>query len=274
MNRTRRILSLLGLSLALGTTLPACLVTAQGRMATGSMVAYDQPPPPRAENPQGGMAGHIWISGNWSWQNNQWVWIDGHWERERAGYAWSDGRWEPRNGTWHWVSGEWVVSTSGTGTVIVGDGGRPQVQDHRYDDQPQSGDAIVTHAPNGGTIITNGGLPQGGGVVVGQGGVVVSNGQGGVIASNGAGTVVSAGGTVTITGPTAAPPPPRVENPGQPRRGYTWIEGAYQWDQDARQYDWVPGHWERTKAQKVWVPFRWELRGNVYVRVGGEWRSQ
>ena len=41
MNRTRRILSTLGLAALLGTTLPACVVTARGRIATGAVVADD-----------------------------------------------------------------------------------------------------------------------------------------------------------------------------------------------------------------------------------------
>lgn len=251
MNRTRRILSTLGLALLLGTTLPACLVTARGRIATGAVVAYDQPPAPRVESPQP-MAGHVWVKGNWNWQNGQWVWIDGHWERERAGYAWQDGRWEPRNGSWHWVGGEWIV---GGGGVIVTDGGgpRPHDQDHRFDNQPQ-----------GGVIVTNGGA-------VGQGGVIVNNGQGGLVATNGAGTVVSQGGQVVIVGPTQPPPPIRVENPGPSRRGYIWIEGAWSWDNNAKQYDWVPGHWERTKANRRWEPVRWQQQGNVWIRVGGQW---
>ncbi|MBK9033964.1 MAG: YXWGXW repeat-containing protein [Myxococcales bacterium] len=265
MNRTRRILSGLGLALVLGTTLPACVVAARGRLTTGAVVAYDQPPPPRVENPQP-MAGHVWVHGNWTWQNNQWVWADGHWQRERAGYAWQDGRWEPRNGSWHWVGGDWVVS--GSGTVVVGggnDGGRPRDQDHRFDNQPQGGVIVTNNGavnPQGGVIVTNNGP---------QGGVIVNGGQGGLVATNGAGTVISQGGHVIITGPTAPPPPPRVESPGPARRGYVWIEGAYFWDKDARAYNWAPGHWERAKANHRWVPVRWEQQGGVYIRVGGEW---
>lgn len=251
MHRTRRILSALGLTLALGATLPACLFTARGRFTTGAVVAYDQPPEPRMESPQP-MAGHVWVRGNWTWQNNQWMWIDGHWERERAGYAWQQGEWQPRNGSWHWVGGQWTASGGGSGTIVTGNGAvivdghghgqgpRDQVQDHRY--------------PN------NHGTPP----------VIVNNGPGPLVAGNGAGTVIVGNGGVTIIGPTAAPPPLRVESPGPNRKGYVWIEGAYQWSNN--QYEWVSGHWERSKANHVWQPVRWELRGNVYIRIGGEWR--
>ena len=48
MKRSARILSALGLVLALGTT-SACVVTARGRVRTGAVVAYEEPPPARAE---------------------------------------------------------------------------------------------------------------------------------------------------------------------------------------------------------------------------------
>lgn len=261
MNRTRRILSALGLALALGSTLPACVITARGRLQGGAVVAYDAPPERRVENPQP-MAGHVWIAGNWTWQNNRWVWVDGHYERQRAGYQWQDGRWEPRNGSWHWVSGQWIVVGQGTvvtgngnGAVIVGGHGdhpRDRNQDHRYDPPPPP-------------------PPGGGGVVVGGGGggVIVNNGGGGLSATNGAGTVTVNNGQVVITGPQQPPPPIRVENPGAARRGYVWIEGSWQWANN--QYEWVPGHWERAKAGYRWEPVRWQLQGNVYVRVGGSW---
>ena len=266
MNRTRRILSALALTVSLGA-LPACLVTARGSgtwSTGGSVVAYEAPPEPRMENPQP-MAGHVWVRGNWTMQNNQWVWIDGHWERQRAGYAWSDGRWEPHNGSWHWVAGTWTVSSGGPqgGTIVTGDGGvivtggggRDQVQDHRYD-PPNNGGGVIVGGNGGGAVIVgnnNGGRPP-------------------LVAGNGAGTVIVGNGGVTITGPTQAPPPIRVENPGQARRGYIWIEGAWDWNQQARQYDWVPGHWERTKAGHRWQPVRWEQQGGVYVRIGGTWQ--
>jgi len=245
MNRTRRILSALGLTVALGATIPACTVVARGRVQTpGVVVAYDAPPEPRQENPQP-MAGHVWVRGNWTMQNGQWLWIDGHWERQRANQSWQDGRWEPHNGSWHWVAGTWANGGAG-GTIVTGDGGvvvagggngggypqRDQVQDHRY---PQN---------------NNGGQPP-------------------LVATNGAGTAVVNNGTVTIYGPTQAPPPARVENPGPSRKGYLWIEGAWQWTND--QYEWAPGHWERTKANRRWEPVRWQQQGNVWVRIGGSW---
>lgn len=263
MNRTRRILSALGLTLALGATLPACLVRTSGSgtfATTGSVVAYEAPPEPRQENPRP-MRGQVWVRGNWSMQNNQWIWIDGHYESERSNQYWNDGRWEAHNGSWHWVAGSWSSQpngtiVTGTGTVVVsgngnGNGGyvppRDQVQDHRYDPPPPVNNG------GGGTVIQGGSGP----------------GRPPIVATNGAGTVVVGQGGVTISGPTQAPPPIRVENPGPSRRGYVWIEGNWQWANNS--YEWVPGHWERSKAGKRWQPVRWEQQGGVYVRVGGSW---
>lgn len=268
MNRTRRILSALGLTVALAS-LPACLVTARGSgtwSTGGAVVAYDAPPEPRVENPQP-MAGHVWVRGNWTMRNNQWVWIDGHWERARAGYQWTDGRWEPHNGSWHWVAGTWTAGNGPNGTIVTGDGGvvvtgggnggyvppRDQIQDHRYD-----------------------GSNSGGGVIVGNGGgvVVTGGGAGGrppLVASNGAGTVIAGNGGVTVIGPTVAPPPVRVENPGPARRGYVWIEGNWQWANN--NYEWVPGHWERSKAGHRWQPVRWQQNNGVWIRIEGSWTS-
>jgi hypothetical protein len=264
MNRTRRILSAIGLTVALGATLPACMVTARGnaRYGGGAVVAYDAPPEPRVENPGQGMAGHVWVRGKWTWQNGQWAWVDGHWERDRAGYAWQDGRWEPHNGSWHWVEGTWTVSSNGGGGTIVNGGGAVIVDGHDHGDRPREQDHRYDQGNQGGGVIVGGG---------GGGGVIVNNGQGGLAAQNGAGTVLVGGGNVTIVGPTQAPPPIRVENPGPARRGYVWLEGNWMWSDNQRGYEWVPGHWERAKANQRWEPVRWELRGNVYVKIGGRW---
>ena len=119
MNRTRRILSALALTFLVGTT-SACLVTARGQMQGGSVVAYDQPPAPRQENP-GVMQGHVWVQGKWTWQNNQWMWVDGHWERERSGSSRSradrPGAWRPSGRAARGSSSPTVPSSTPRGAV-------------------------------------------------------------------------------------------------------------------------------------------------------------
>ncbi len=235
MKRSARIISVLGLALLMGAS-SACVVTARGRIRTGAVVVYEEPPAPRDEVEYSQTnSGYIWVRGRYDWQGGQWVWMPGHWERERAGYQWSDGRWERRDNSWHWVEGNWVVHSGG--------GGRGQVVDHRTGGGPPppvNPPPIVGHASN----------PDGSGV-----GVVVGGGQ----------------VHVHQHGPTSAPPPIRVESPGASRRGYIWVRGHYEWR--ANQYEWIPGHWEREKAGMQWFDGRWELQGNVYVWFGGEWRA-
>lgn len=235
MKRSARIISALGLALALGAT-SACVVRAHGRVRTGAVVVYEEPPPPQ-EEPVEARAGFVWVRGRYDWQNGRWMWVPGHWERERAGYGWQDGRWERRDGSWHWVEGQWIVA--GSATV---DTGRPQVVDHRNPPPPPPGH-VGAHSQN----------PDGSGV-----GVVVGNGQ-----------VV-----VNVHGPTQPPPPIRVESPGAARRGFIWVNGHYEWRNAQEGYIWVPGHWERQKANMVWFDGRWELQGNVYVWIEGGWRAQ
>jgi hypothetical protein len=242
MKRTARITSALALALLLGGT-SACVVTAHGRVRTGAVVVYEEPPAPREEIEYSqGRSGYVWVRGRYDWQGGQWVWMPGHWERERSGYHWNDGRWERRDNSWHWVEGTWVVHGSGT-VVTGGGGGRPQEVDHRDGGHHHGGRTpppVVGHAGN----------PDGSGV-----------------------SVVSGGGQVHVQvhGPTSPPPPVRVESPGAARGGYVWIRGYYEWRDN--QYMWIPGHWEREKAGHQWFDGRWELQGNVYVWISGEWRA-
>lgn len=239
MKRSVRILSALGLVLALGAT-SGCVVSARGRVHPGPVVVYEEPPAPREEvEYTQGRSGYVWVRGRYDWQNGQWAWVSGHWERERSGYGWQDGRWERRDGSWHWVDGQWIVH--GSGTVVSNDPGRPQVVDHRGGGGPHHGGGGVTgHSQN----------PDGSGVGVAVGGGHVQ---------------------VNVHGPTSAPPPIRVENPGAARGGYLWVRGHYEWR--TNQYEWIPGHWERQKAGYQWFDGRWELQGNVYVWFPGEWRA-
>jgi hypothetical protein len=248
MNRTAKILATFGLLFGLGVGSGGCLVTAQGHMRGGAVVAYEAPPPDQQENVEV-RAGFVWVRGHQEWRNGQWMWTPGHWERERSGYAWQDGRWEQRNGSWHWIEGQWVVG--GTATVTGGgDYDRDRVRDHRGDNgYPPGGGYQGGGGYDNRTVGSTATNPDGSGV-----GVVVGNGQ----------------VTVAVHGPTQAPPPMRVESPGASRRGFAWINGYYEWRGD--EYVWVPGHWERERTGQVWFDGRWDLEGNVYVWHPGEWR--
>src|SRR6185436_11247156 len=65
-----------------------------------------------------------------------------------------------------------------------------------------------------------------------------------------------------------APPPPREEVVPEPRRGYVWVNGY--WDYSGKRHRWVKGKWVKERrgyhyAQPNWVERdgRWHLdRGN------------
>ena len=72
----------------------------------------------------------------------------------------------------------------------------------------------------------------------------------------------------TAPGP---PPPPPVEHV-EPRRGFVWIEGNYDW-RDGR-YVWAPGHFERARKGRRWHGGAWEWRGNHYAWAPGFWAEE
>ena len=155
MNRSRHILRSLGLAVALAATVPACVVSASGRVRThGTVVITDAPPEPKQETYEP-RSGYVWVRGHWNWQGGQYVWMAGHWERERAGYAWADGSWQQRNNQWVWVEGTWNTHTDGAhGTVTVtehdndGGDGRVQVRDHRGDGGGTTTVVVSDHKPH------------------------------------------------------------------------------------------------------------------------------
>ena len=240
MKRTAGTLGALGLVLGLAMSMGGCLVTASGHgrlSGGGSVVAYSEPPPPQQER-YDMRAGQVWIKGRWDWQGGQWVWMPGHYENDRNGYMYSDGRWEQHDGSWHWVDGTWVVDD------------RARVRDHTGGNG-YNGNPGYQGGYNGGYQGGSATNPDGSGASVVVGGGQVS---------------------VNVNGPTVAPPPVRVENPGPARGGFVWINGYYQWQ--AGQYAWIPGHWERQKANQVWFDGHWDMSGGVWVWTQGEWRVQ
>src|SRR5262245_87555 len=68
--------------------------------------------------------------------------------------------------------------------------------------------------------------------------------------------------------PTAAPPALREEK-WEPRRGFVWVKGRWDWRNG--EWAWVDGHMERERAKQRWLEGRWELRGDHYVWVEGSW---
>ena len=64
------------------------------------------------------------------------------------------------------------------------------------------------------------------------------------------------------------PPPPRFEPVPDPRPGFFWVQGHWDWQRE--RHVWVNGHWELERHGYRWLPHRWvERRGRWYLQEGG-----
>jgi hypothetical protein len=86
----------------------------------------------------------------------------------------------------------------------------------------------------------------------------------------------SAVATVALTGPCdgaeftsdVAPPPARIER-FEPRDGYIWAQGHWEWS--GRSYKWVSGTYLMERRSFHWVPDQWEQEGSRWRYAAGHW---
>jgi hypothetical protein len=64
------------------------------------------------------------------------------------------------------------------------------------------------------------------------------------------------------------PPAPRYTRV-QPRTGYVWVEGRYNWEYN--QWVWMPGHYERARVGYRWVDGNWDQRDGRWAWREGRW---
>jgi YXWGXW repeat-containing protein len=68
--------------------------------------------------------------------------------------------------------------------------------------------------------------------------------------------------------------PPPAEQPfeatPQPRKGFTWSPGFWEWRGTG--YRWQPGEWITTKSGHRWQPYGWEEREGRFFFVHGGWQ--
>jgi hypothetical protein len=147
----------------------------------------------------------------------------------RAGYVWVRGHWEWRGDQWFWVDGHWDRARTGY-TYMEG---HWEQRGNRW------------HWVEGRWAVEGGGRHE----HVGQ-------------------PTPPRHGHVVVEYPTAAPPALRVERPN-PRSGYLWVSGRWQWSNG--NWEWVPGHWERARAGFEWEAGRWERQGDRFVWIEGRW---
>ena len=67
-----------------------------------------------------------------------------------------------------------------------------------------------------------------------------------------------------------APPPPRVEVAPQPRRGYVWVAGHWDWRNNHHQ--WVRGTWLRERRGYQYSQPAWVERDGRWTMERGSWR--
>ena len=71
-----------------------------------------------------------------------------------------------------------------------------------------------------------------------------------------------------------APPPLRHERRMRsPGRGYVWITGAWDWQNN--DWAWVPGRWDRPADRGVrWIRPRYQREGSAWRYEPGHWSNQ
>lgn len=65
------------------------------------------------------------------------------------------------------------------------------------------------------------------------------------------------------------PPPARFESVPQPRHGYAWAPGY--WDWNGHRHEWVSGRWERARHGYYYQPAEWRRDGGGYRLERGGW---
>lgn len=66
-----------------------------------------------------------------------------------------------------------------------------------------------------------------------------------------------------------APPAPRVERMPEPRRGYHWVPGYWNWA--GHRHTWVAGNWVRERRGYVYAEPKWAQRDGRWELHRGRW---
>lgn len=66
------------------------------------------PPEPSFARPPAPSPQHVWVDGEWVWQNNNFIFQPGYWVLRDPHRQWVRGYWHQRqDGGWYWVDGYW-----------------------------------------------------------------------------------------------------------------------------------------------------------------------
>ena len=74
-----------------------------------------------------------------------------------------------------------------------------------------------------------------------------------------------------LAGVTTAPPPLRDEAVPDPRSGYVWVGGYWDWI-NGRHF-WVSGRWFPERRGYHWQPSHWILRDSRWHFLAGGWAT-
>lgn len=66
-----------------------------------------------------------------------------------------------------------------------------------------------------------------------------------------------------------APPAPRYEVVPEPRVGFVWAPGYWEWRNE--RHAWVRGHWVREERGMHWHPHHWVEHEGRWTLEGGRW---
>ena len=69
------------------------------------------------------------------------------------------------------------------------------------------------------------------------------------------------------------PPPPRYET-YDPRPGYVWVDGRWDWDSGADEWVWYDGYYEPERTGYVYVRGNWVNHGDRYIYERPRWQSR
>jgi hypothetical protein len=99
----------LGDVVAQSNTITRETVTIRETAPSPEVVVRQPPPAPRQDNrPPPPAPTQVWVTGYWTWGNNEWVWVNGRWEQPPERMAtWVPGQWTQRGEEWAWRTGHW-----------------------------------------------------------------------------------------------------------------------------------------------------------------------
>lgn len=88
---------------------PAGVATVPTPVGASSIVVMQAPPAAQQEVPSPRPStDHVWVSGYWTWRNNQYTWMAGQWVvPPRTGAVWIPPRWQPEGTSWRFYEGYW-----------------------------------------------------------------------------------------------------------------------------------------------------------------------